>query len=38
MPNVTHIVIAVVFIAIGLYIGAKNPGLLSKVTAGTVSA
>lgn len=36
--NWTHALIAVVLLFVGLYLGAKNPGLLSKVTVGTVSA
>lgn len=38
MPKLSHIAVALLFVLIGLYVGAKNPGLLTKVTAGTVSA
>lgn len=38
MPKISHIVVALVFIAVGIYVGTKYPSLLGKVTAGTVSA
>lgn len=34
----THIAVIVIALAIGVFIGAKNPALLSKVTAGQVAA
>lgn len=38
MFDFSHIVVALLFIAVGVYIGAKNPGLLGKVTGGAVAA
>lgn len=34
----THILVLVVAVAVGMWIGAKNPGLLSKATGGVVAA
>ena len=36
--NLSHALVAVVLLMVGLYFGAKNPGLLSKVTMGAASA
>lgn len=34
----THLLVLVVAVAIGVFIGAKNPGLLAKATGGAVAA
>jgi len=33
-----HVLGMVVLVLIGIYVGAKNPGLVSKLSAGTLSA
>lgn len=35
--NWSHLLIGAVLLFAGLYMGAKNPGLVSKVSLGTVS-
>lgn len=35
--NWSHILVGAVLLFAGLYMGAKNPGLVSKVTFGAVS-
>ena len=34
----THIAVIVIALAIGVFIGAKNPAILSKVTGGQIAA
>lgn len=34
----THLAVIVIALAVGVFIGAKNPGLLAKATAGAVAA
>ena len=36
--NWSHVGVIIIALAVGLFIGAKNPGLLSKLTAGKVAA
>ena len=35
--NWSHAIIAVVLLLVGMYLGVKQPALVSKVTLGTVS-
>lgn len=32
-----HVIMAIIVLAIGIYIGAKKPGLVSTVTGGAIS-
>ncbi len=34
----THLAVLAIALAIGVFIGAKNPGLLAKATGGAVAA
>lgn len=36
--NWSHVAVIVIALAVGVFLGAKNPGLLSKLTAGKVAA
>jgi len=36
--NWSHAIVLVVALAVGVWIGSKNPGLLAKVTGGAVTA
>lgn len=36
--NWSHLFVIVLALAVGIYVGAKNPSLLSKLTAGKVAA
>lgn len=38
MMDWTHLVVALLVLAVGVYIGAKNPGLVSKATGGALAA
>lgn len=34
----THVLVIVIAVAVGVFIGAKNPALLSKATGGAIAA
>jgi uncharacterized protein YneF (UPF0154 family) len=34
----THLIVIVLALAVGVFIGSKNPGLLAKATGGAVAA
>ena len=36
--NWSHFAVAVVLLVIGYYLGAKNPGLITKLSGGVVTA
>lgn len=36
--NWSHLLVLVLALAVGVYVGSKNPGLLAKVTGGAVAA